>query len=56
MLFRSRAELEHDDDLENVPQPFEELPRITIPTKQGSSEYIKVEVLDSRGIFCVIHC
>jgi hypothetical protein len=37
------------DNLEDGPQTFEELPRITIPTKQGHREYVKAELLDSQN-------
>ena len=40
--------VEHDN-LEDVRQTFEELPRITIPTKQGRREYVKAELLNSQN-------
>jgi hypothetical protein len=42
------TQAEHDD-LEDIPQTFEELPRITIPTKQGRREYVKAELLNSQN-------
>ena len=42
------TQAEHDD-LEDIPQTFEELPRITIPTKQGRREYVKAELLNSQS-------
>jgi len=37
------------NNLEDIRQTFEELPRITIPTKQGHREYVKAELLNSQN-------
>src|SRR6266536_3184788 len=33
----------------NIPQTFEELPRIMIDTRQGRREYVKAELLNSQN-------